>query len=205
MTVGQCVCMCVLGVLVLGFISFRNREKKKLSVFEKLHVNIVGEKLTFVVRWVFICHSKWWQKQRYSWITVVMLTILKLIIPALLEKGLLMSAVFLLEVSCGQGKRNKGKEWYPTHPGSAVATLPHTLYPPPHLQEIVRYVALIVACVSHAIKLCCVCVANTKTSSALLFKRAARLPVEPLCPGLLGIASHPVCSQAWGFTVMPLC
>lgn len=131
MTVGQCVCMCVLGVLVLGFISFRNREKKKLSVFEKLHVNIVGEKLTFVVRWVFICHSKWWRKQWYSWITVVMLTILKLIIPALLEQGLLMSAVFLLEVSCGQGKRNKGKEWYPTHPGSAVATLPHTLYPPP--------------------------------------------------------------------------
>lgn len=131
MTVGQCVCMCVLGVLVLGFISFWNREKKKLSVFEKLHVNIVGEKLTFVVRWVFICHSKWWRKQWYSWITVVMLTILKLIIPALLEQGLLMSAVFLLEVSCGQGKRNKGKEWYPTHPGSAVATLPHTLYPPP--------------------------------------------------------------------------
>lgn len=29
---------------------------------------------------------------------------LKLIIPALLEQGLLMSAVFLLEALCGQGK-----------------------------------------------------------------------------------------------------
>lgn len=38
-----------------------------------------------------------------------------------------MSAVFLLEVSWGRGKRNKGKEWYPTHSGPAVATLPHTV------------------------------------------------------------------------------
>lgn len=45
-----------------------------------------------------------------------------------------MSAVFLLEVSWGWGKRNKGKEWYPTHP--AVATLPHTFTPPTHYQEV---------------------------------------------------------------------
>lgn len=46
-----------------------------------------------------------------------------------------MSAVFLLDLLWGRGKRNKGKEWYPTHPRPTVATLPHTFYPL-HLQEI---------------------------------------------------------------------
>ena len=47
-----------------------------------------------------------------------MLTMPKLISPALLESGLLMSAVFFFcrrgcEVGTGG---TKGKEWYPTHP-----------------------------------------------------------------------------------------
>ncbi len=50
-------CSCV------GFISLQKCDQKNPSVFEKLYVNIVGEKLTFVVRRVFIYHLKWWRKQ----------------------------------------------------------------------------------------------------------------------------------------------
>lgn len=144
-------------------------------------------KLTFVVRRVFICHLNWWRKQWYWWITVVMLMMLKLIIPALLEQGLLMSAVFLLEVSWGRGKRNKGMEWYPTHPRPAVATLPHTFLPLSHFQE--TDWAQSVACVIYAEKTSLYFYyKHQKWSAPWLREETVHLPVESVCPGRL--ASH---------------
>lgn len=42
LTVGQCVCMCVLGVLVLGLFLYKNVIRRSFC-FWKLYVNIVGE------------------------------------------------------------------------------------------------------------------------------------------------------------------
>lgn len=66
LTVGQCVCMCVLGVLVLGLFLYKN-VIRKILLFLKTLCKYRWWKLTFVVRRVFICHLNWWRKQWYSW------------------------------------------------------------------------------------------------------------------------------------------
>lgn len=83
LTVGVLACVCLVFLCFSPFL-YKNVIRKSFCFWE-LYVNIIGEKLTFVVRQVFICHLKWWRKQWYSWITVVMLMMLMLIIPALLE------------------------------------------------------------------------------------------------------------------------
>lgn len=115
-----------------------------------------------------------------------------------------MSAVFLLEGSWGQGKRNKGKEWYPTHPRPTVATLPHTLPPrpcPPCLPPLKHTDTH-----SHTPpgnRRCSLCNVCHKTSLYFITTSVfsgcvggggggiVHLPVESICPGRL--ASHLPC------------
>lgn len=97
-----------------------------------------------------------------------------------------MSAVFLLEVSWGRGKRNKRKEWYPTHPRPTVATLPHTFYPLHYTsrKSTERCVAQIVACVIFATEHLCIFITDMRNRAPRLCERTVHLPVESVCPAL---------------------